>query len=240
MQRGDLSDSARVAKAKAKSSLAGGPGQVLALQRLVGNRVVSRLLGRQEGADDRQFTAKGSLRERVVAVARDWESTAEVIVIPTQTKNVGGKPKVVPEHRELWNLMHPYAPADRDTSTTSTKTEDTGHGELISVDEAEASCMSVDCSGLVRQVFSEAGFPIPGDMSASDLYLQAAPVDASAARPGDLVFWWNKEKKHIKHVGIYIGGQKLIAAGSHGVTIQNVWTEADEPLAGYGDILQGQ
>ncbi len=69
-----------------------------------------------------------------------------------------------------------------------------------------------DCSGFTSYLFDKAGKPIA--RSASAQYRQGAPVEKSALRPGDLVFFKNTYKRGVSHVGIYIGNGNFIHAAS--------------------------
>jgi cell wall-associated NlpC family hydrolase len=72
----------------------------------------------------------------------------------------------------------------------------------------------LDCSGMVSHVFkSAAGASVKG--SAADIARQGRPIDRSALRPGDLVFF-NTTGKPFSHVGIYIGNQRFVHAPSTG------------------------
>lgn len=76
-----------------------------------------------------------------------------------------------------------------------------------------------DCSGLVQYAFSQAGIKLP--RVAADQQRVTTPVAADQARPGDLVFYG----RPATHVGIYLGGGKMLAAPRAGdrVKIQAVY-----------------
>ncbi len=75
-----------------------------------------------------------------------------------------------------------------------------------------------DCSGLVMYVYSQLGITLPH--SASAQYYSGTPISYDQLQPGDLVFFYHP----ISHVGIYIGGGKMIHAPTDGevVSIGNV------------------
>lgn len=81
-----------------------------------------------------------------------------------------------------------------------------------------------DCSGLTEYVYAKAGMTIPRTASAQQ---RALPATGNPV-PGDLVFFGTPAY----HVGIYLGGNKMIAAPHPGtsVRIQQIW---DTP-SGYG------
>jgi peptidoglycan DL-endopeptidase CwlO len=79
-----------------------------------------------------------------------------------------------------------------------------------------------DCSGLVYRVFEDAGLgrTIDGLQSASALYAHFRALHKTSTKdpqPGDLVIFG-----HGSHVGIYIGGGKVIHAMITGVAITRV------------------
>jgi hypothetical protein len=82
----------------------------------------------------------------------------------------------------------------------------------------------LDCSGLTQRVYADLGIDIP--RTSSQQATAGRPVASLAeAQPGDLVLFDNSSgRAGIDHVGIYIGGGKMIAAPQEGdvVKVQNV------------------
>ncbi len=79
-----------------------------------------------------------------------------------------------------------------------------------------------DCSGLVAHVYREgAGLVLP--RNTLDLSRVGQPVQRSALRPGDLVFY-NTQRREYSHVGIYLGEDRFIHAPSNGgeVRVENL------------------
>ena len=74
-----------------------------------------------------------------------------------------------------------------------------------------------DCSGLIQWVFGKVGIKAP--RTAADQQAWARRVASPA--PGDLVFWGEPAY----HVGLYVGGGKVINAPEPGATVrvQDVW-----------------
>ena len=72
-----------------------------------------------------------------------------------------------------------------------------------------ASPAGFDCSGLVTWVYGRLGVTLPHNSAA--LYGIGRPVSSSALRPGDLVFFHG-----LGHVGLYIGGGRMIHAPQSG------------------------
>jgi len=69
-----------------------------------------------------------------------------------------------------------------------------------------------DCSGLVQWVYAHVGISLPRTAAAQ----QAATTPTSKPRAGDLVFYG----RPATHVGIYIGGGRMIAAPHTGAKVQ--------------------
>ena len=76
----------------------------------------------------------------------------------------------------------------------------------------------VDCSGLVQQVFSHFGISLP--RTTYDQVNAGSPVGLKGLRPGDLVFFDTDGKGNPSHVGIYIGGGKMIHAPRPGKGVE--------------------
>jgi cell wall-associated NlpC family hydrolase len=81
-----------------------------------------------------------------------------------------------------------------------------------------------DCSGFVRYVVEQA----TGVRLGRDVTAQAgvgAPVAPADLRPGDIIFQQNTYKRGLSHVGIYIGGGRMISAETErtGVRVAAIW-----------------
>jgi cell wall-associated NlpC family hydrolase len=71
-----------------------------------------------------------------------------------------------------------------------------------------------DCSGFVRQVFTENGITL--SRSSREQAHEGVPIPLSELKPGDLIFFnMNaRNKRPIDHVGVYIGDGQFIHASS--------------------------
>ena|SRR5947209_8271252 len=69
-----------------------------------------------------------------------------------------------------------------------------------------------DCSGFTQYVFRKVGVNLPRTAAAQAAATHRIP--ASAARPGDLVFWSNG--RSVYHVAIYAGAGKVYQASHPG------------------------
>lgn len=80
----------------------------------------------------------------------------------------------------------------------------------------------LDCSGLVRYVFREAGgTDLP--RTSNEMSQRGLPVEKQDLQPGDLVFF-NTLNRAFSHVGIYLGNNQFIHAPSTGrnVRVENM------------------
>ncbi|PSK99528.1 NlpC/P60 family protein [Murinocardiopsis flavida] len=73
---------------------------------------------------------------------------------------------------------------------------------------------SYDCSGLVKRSYRSAGVSLSRTTQAQ--YRQGRSVARSHLRPGDLVFFYRGPS----HVGMYVGGGKMVHAPSSGKRIK--------------------
>lgn len=78
----------------------------------------------------------------------------------------------------------------------------------------------LDCSGFIYYAFNQAGLKIFRDSSEGYFYGKTTKVKNPLA--GDLVFFENTYKAGISHMGIYIGNNKFIHAGTVGVEVSDV------------------
>lgn len=78
----------------------------------------------------------------------------------------------------------------------------------------------LDCSGLIYYAFNQGGLKIGRDSSEGYFYGNTTQVKNPVA--GDLVFFQNTYKDGISHMGIYLGNNKFVHAGSDGVEISDV------------------
>lgn len=77
---------------------------------------------------------------------------------------------------------------------------------------------SWDCSSLVRHAFGENGVPLEGDSRTLSGYgkeIVKRQMDFTKLLPGDLLFFTFDRKRPRGHVGIYVGGGKMIQAGTN-------------------------
>ena len=131
------------------------------------------------------------------------------------------------------DTVHNNGSSDAGTSTVTSK-DPTANGQAIykkTVDVANSlvgtpylyggnTPEGLDCSGLIYYAFNQGGLKIGRDSSEGYFYGNTTQVKNPIA--GDIVFFQNTYKDGISHMGIYIGNNKFIHAGSDGVEISDV------------------
>lgn len=75
---------------------------------------------------------------------------------------------------------------------------------------------SFDCSGFVCWVYTQSGVANIPRTTAQGIYNQCAPVSASEAKPGDIIFFTGTydSGSPVSHVGIYVGNGMMLHCGS--------------------------
>ena len=77
-----------------------------------------------------------------------------------------------------------------------------------------------DCSGFVKFVYENANVPIMRK-SSLQYFLQDTTI-VQNPMPGDVVFFKNTYISSVSHMGIYIGNNEFIHAGTSGVEVSNI------------------
>lgn len=80
--------------------------------------------------------------------------------------------------------------------------------------------VGLDCSGFIFYAFNQGGLKI--GRASSEGYFYGNTTHVENPVPGDLVFFENTYKEGISHMGIYLGDNKFIHAGTDGVEISDV------------------
>ena len=78
---------------------------------------------------------------------------------------------------------------------------------------AAAGPDAVDCSGLVVWSFQQAGVALPHSSQA--LAAGGQPVSLDQIQPGDVITFYS----NASHVGLYVGGGKMVHASTYGVPV---------------------
>ncbi|MBU3954129.1 MAG: C40 family peptidase [Proteobacteria bacterium] len=82
----------------------------------------------------------------------------------------------------------------------------------------------LDCSGFVRLVYDQIfGIDLPHSSMAQFTFSDLKKIDKNDIQSGDLIFFSNKGKKRINHVGVYLSDNKFIhASSSEGITVSGL------------------
>lgn len=78
----------------------------------------------------------------------------------------------------------------------------------------------VDCSGLIQQVFKHYGINLP--RTTYEQIGEGSPVGMKGLKAGDLVFFDTSSQSGADHVGIYLGGGKMIHTPRPGKSVEVV------------------
>ena len=96
---------------------------------------------------------------------------------------------------------------------------------------------SFDCSGFVSWVINHSGWSV-GRRSAQGLLEICTRVSSVNVKPGDLIFFEHTYETHgASHVGIYVGGNRMIHCGN--VRPDRTKVEVDERRIDEGTTPQG-
>lgn len=89
-----------------------------------------------------------------------------------------------------------------------------------------------DCSGFISYVYKKAGYSV-GRESVTAYWNRTTKL--SSPQVGDLVFFQNTYKSGPSHIGIYIGNNQMIHAGSNGIEITDLsYSYWKNHFLGYG------
>ncbi|MFJ7732347.1 LysM peptidoglycan-binding domain-containing protein [Lysinibacillus sp. NPDC097231] len=160
---------------------------------------------------------------------KDWNG------LKTDTIYIGQVLKVspvatIPEGEKI----HNNGTSDAGTSSKVTTNDPTANGQAVyknTVDLANSlvgtpylyggnTPEGLDCSGLIFYTFNQSGLKIGRD--SSEGYFNGNTTQVKNPVAGDLVFFENTYKDGISHMGIYLGNNKFVHAGTDGVEISDV------------------
>lgn len=160
---------------------------------------------------------------------KDWNG------LTTNTIYLGQALKISPVVVETTdNEIHPNRPSYEEELSNVTSKKPTANGQAIYNKTIEVANtligtpylyggntpVGLDCSGFIFYAFNQGGLPIGRDSSEGYFYGNTTKVKEPLE--GDLVFFENTYKAGISHMGIYMGNNKFIHAGSVGVEISDV------------------
>jgi cell wall-associated NlpC family hydrolase len=79
-----------------------------------------------------------------------------------------------------------------------------------------------DCSGFIKYVYAQFGLSLPHSAAGQYSERYGSFISKENLQPGDIVFFANTYKRGISHVGIYIGGGRVVQALAQGVPLSAV------------------
>lgn len=82
----------------------------------------------------------------------------------------------------------------------------------------------MDCSGFSRMLYDTIfNIELPHSSSEQYRFSELQKISNTGMQPGDLIFFANKGKKRINHVGVYLSKGKFIhASSSQGITVSRL------------------
>lgn len=85
-----------------------------------------------------------------------------------------------------------------------------------------ASPNGFDCSGYIKYIYGQFGLNMPHSAAGQYSQRYGTFIDKANLQPGDIVFFANTYKRGISHVGIYVGGGRVVQALAQGVPLSAV------------------
>lgn len=156
---------------------------------------------------------------------KKWNNLSSHIIYPGEKLTINGTAGT----NNSQSTANKDSKPSKDTSQTPNVSAPAPSGDLISTAKsaigvpyvwAGTTTSGFDCSGFIYWAFNKSGESIPR-LSTDGYYNRSYMVDKPSV--GDLVFFEGTYKSGISHMGIYLGNNEFIQAGSStGVTISNL------------------
>ncbi len=211
-----------------KKALAGKEAQIAQLQKEEAARQAALAAAARKAAEDAR-----KAREAAAAAARATTTTTHRATTTTHTVAPGGRTTTTGHTgttgRSTTTTKHMTTTARATTTTDPPSAGGTSGGDVVDYALkflgtpyvwAGSGPSGFDCSGFTMYVYRHFGISLPHSSSMQSGYGSA--VARADLQPGDLVFFYSP----IHHVGLYIGGGKMVnAAGTgKGVRIDYLWS----------------
>lgn len=222
-------DKVKAQLAAKEKALAGKEVQIAQLEKEEAARQAALAEAARKAAEEARKAREAAAREAKEAAARNATTTTTERTVTTQRTTTTSGRTITTDGDTTATTERPPT-TERPTTTT---TEGPSSGGLSGGDVVDyalqflgtryvwggSSPSGFDCSGFTQYVYAHFGMFIPH--SSALQYRYGVAVSRAALEPGDLVFFFSP----IHHVGIYIGGGKMVnAAGTgKGVRIDYLW-----------------
>lgn len=152
---------------------------------------------------------------RVAVVATTAAAAAALSVLPAATAAPAPDAVSAPVTRDVDRAATALPTAAASPAAARSSAVSTALAQLGKPYRWGASGPSAfDCSGLISYAFGKAGKDLPRSSRAQSKAGSAVPK--SQLQPGDLVFFY----RPVSHVGIYIGGGKVVHASTSGEPVK--------------------
>ncbi|MER1984434.1 MAG: LysM peptidoglycan-binding domain-containing protein [Solibacillus sp.] len=171
-----------------------------------------------------------------VAQLKQWNTLTSDVIYVGQTLTVQGdesavqnSEKVTTTEQNIEEKIQNQLAGERLITAKPTASQQEGYTTVLAVANQLIGIPYVyggnttagfDCSGFVSYVYSAAGFTITRKSSLD--YFTTDTTKVQNPVPGDFVFFKNTYISNISHMGIYLGDNQFIHAGTNGIEITSL------------------
>lgn len=182
----------------------------------------------------KQGTTVELINEREAALEAERQAAAQAAAEEAARRAAEEAARQAAEEEEDWEEPSYVAPSQSSRGSYSPSWSSSG-GASTAIAAAKSflgvpyvwggeSYGGVDCSGLTKLAWAEAGVYLPHYSASQYGYGTHVPIDSM--EPGDLIFWSsNGYQSGIYHVAMYLGGGQMIEAPTFGMTVRitSIW-----------------
>jgi len=163
-----------------------------------------------------------------VANLKKWNNLSSDMIYVGQKVSINGKSSSGSSNNSGSNSGSSSGSSNSNSGSSSSSNAGYNVNKLISTAKGlngtpyvwgGSSTSGFDCSGFIHYTFKNAGKDL-GRLSSDGYYNRSQHVNKP--QEGDLVFFAGTYRSGISHLGIYLGNNEFIHAGSNGVEISNL------------------
>ncbi|CAM4164305.1 C40 family peptidase [Lederbergia lenta] len=154
-----------------------------------------------------------------VANIKKWNNLSSDLIFVGQTLNLKAGASTPPASTTKPNNTNTSNNTSNNVSGTSSVVEIAKSAVGTKYVWGGSTLSGFDCSGFIYYAFNQSGKKM-NRLSAEGYFNRSYYVNKPEV--GDLVFFENTYKKGISHLGIYVGNNQFIHAGSNGVEISSL------------------